>query len=138
MNDAAGKVAYLDPRPQDGQRPSVPSQPPLSAMGARLRPITNADYGCVYGLESDPATAVRWRHRGATPSPERVIGTLFDGVQMLVIVERVQGSPCGFVVAFGADDRNGTCHIAMVSAAGRGVGVTANYITVVPLRVAMS
>jgi len=90
--------------------------PVLEGRRARLRPIQPGDYGFVSALELDPEVHFRWRHRGATPSPERLISSLWDGALAVYLVEHRQSDrPVGIVVAYQADFRSGTCSVGLVS-----------------------
>ena len=79
----------------------------------RLRPVEPGDYGPLRRLESDLTLGPRWRHRGATPSPEAFAQTLWSGVLAQYLVQSdVHPQPLGLVAAYGADLQSGTAWIA--------------------------
>jgi RimJ/RimL family protein N-acetyltransferase len=72
--------------------------------------------GFVANLELHPQVHYRWRHRGVTPSPDRLISTLWEGALVIFMVAaRETGRPIGLVVGYGADHRNGVCHVGLVA-----------------------
>ncbi len=97
--------------------PTAVDPPRLEGRRARLRPVGPADYGFVSALELDPEVHFRWRHRGATPSPERLISSLWDGALAVFLVEhRPSDTPVGLVVSYQPDFRAGTCSVGLVAA----------------------
>ena len=67
-------------------------------------------------LELDPEVHFRWRHRGGTPSPERLISSLWEGALAVYLVEhRPSDTPVGLVVSYQPDLRAGTCHVGLVA-----------------------
>lgn len=91
--------------------------PVLEGRRARLRPVGPGDYGFVSALELDPAVHFRWRHRGGTPSPERLVSSLWEGALAVFLVEhRPSDTPVGLVVSYQADFRSGTCSVGLVAA----------------------
>jgi hypothetical protein len=56
-----------------------------------------------------------WRYRGATPSPEQFVQTLWQEVLAMFTVVRVRTQePVGLVVAYRADFRNGFVTMAQI------------------------
>jgi RimJ/RimL family protein N-acetyltransferase len=78
-----------------------------------LRPIVPADYEPLRLAELDASVISGFRHRGATPSPDGWVDSLWAGVLAQFMVTRKEtGQPVGTVAAYGADYRAGTCHLA--------------------------
>jgi hypothetical protein len=88
-------------------------EPRLEGRRVRLRPVGPADYGFVATLETHPAVHFRWRHRGTTPSPERLIASLWEGALVVFLVEGRAGASLGVIAAYGADLRNGHCSFGL-------------------------
>jgi RimJ/RimL family protein N-acetyltransferase len=92
-----------------------PEHAPLTGRRIRLRTIFPADYEYLYALATNEEIGWRWRYRGASPGLEQFAAQLHDGVLVQFVVEHVETRQrVGHVLAFEADHRNGTCHIAMV------------------------
>ena len=92
-------------------RPSSPAEhragstdfltPPLRARHVFLKPVTPSDYPFLRMLETAGELAPRWRHRGATPSPEQWAQTLWSGVLVQFIVVGIESNkPIGRVVIY--------------------------------------
>jgi hypothetical protein len=77
-----------------------------------LRPIRSVDYEMVRLAELSDDLGVRWRHRGATPSPEAFAQRLWAGVlaQYLVVAHHDQ-RVVGLVSGYNADLASGTCWV---------------------------
>ncbi len=77
-----------------------------------LRPIRAADYEMIRLAELSDDLGVRWRHRGATPSPEAFAQRLWAGVlaQYLVVAHHDQ-HVVGLVSGYNADLASGTCWV---------------------------
>lgn len=103
----------------------MPPAPPTALEAdtglVALRPIDPGDYAPLRRLELSLTLGPRWRHRGATPSPEAFAQTLWSGVlaQYLVDVGR-GGQPLGLVTAYGADLQSGTAWLAFARFPGTG------------------
>ena len=99
------------------------AQPSLEGRTARLRVIQPEDYRFLYWLETNPANAFRWRHRGSTPGPEEAIRTCWQGMLCAYIVESTESSrPEGLAIAFNLDERNRHCHIGVLGRPDREEG----------------
>jgi RimJ/RimL family protein N-acetyltransferase len=77
-----------------------------------LRPVRPADYDFIRSAELSDELGLRWRHRGATPSPEAFAHTLWAGVlTQYLVVANSDNRVLGLVCAYDADLRAGTCFI---------------------------
>jgi len=114
------------PSPSNPSHPSHPSppaagpssssdHPPLQRTVGRwitLRPIRHADYDAIRLAELSDELGVRWRHRGATPSPEAFAQALWAGVlEQYLVVDNDDHGLVGLVTAYNADLQSGTCHM---------------------------
>jgi len=90
-------------------------RPRLEGPRVRLRPVGPADYAFVATLETHPEVHFRWRHRGTTPSPDRLIASLWDGALVVLLAERPAGEPLALLAAYGADLRNGHCSFGLAA-----------------------
>jgi hypothetical protein len=110
-----------DPQPTGvtGPTRSLPAPVPLPRMAGRrvrLRPVGPADFAFVATLETHPEVHFRWRHRGTTPSPERLLSSLWDGALVVLLAEHVAaGGPFAMLAAYGADLRNGWCSFGVAA-----------------------
>jgi hypothetical protein len=116
-----------DPRPDEaGPTDPVPVPVPrLAGRRVRLRPVGPADFAFVATLETHPEVHFRWRHRGTTPSPERLLSSLWDGALVVLLAEHVTaaraaergepGEPFALLAAYGADLRNGWCSFGVAA-----------------------
>ena len=103
----------------DDRGDDVVPTPRLTGRRVRLRPVGPADYAFVATLETHPEVHFRWRHRGTTPSPERLISSLWDGALVVLLAEPVAGGePLALLAAYGADLRNGWCSIGVAAVPG--------------------
>ena len=87
-------------------------------MGAHvfLRPVDARDYELLRAVELSPEPGIRWRWRGATPSPEHWVGRLWDGVlAQFIVVGRKHGQPLGLVMAHRVDFQDGHVYIGALS-----------------------
>src|SRR4051795_5512553 len=88
--------------------------PVLAAPEAavHLRPVEPGDYLPLRRFELDLTLGPRWRHRGATPSPEAFAQALWSGVlTQYLVVANADDHVVGLVGAYQADLRAGTCFI---------------------------
>lgn len=84
----------------------------------RLRPVRQSDYSWLYEVATSPEAGVRWRYRGATPSPEGFMTSLWEGVLAQFVVESIETSePLGLVVSYGHSARGLNAYVAVLSAA---------------------
>ena len=91
------------------------ADPPVQSTVGRwvtLRPVRPSDYDLIRAAELSDELALRWRHRGATPSPEAFAHSLWVGVltQYLVVTNH-EPRVLGLVSAYDADLRAGTCFV---------------------------
>lgn len=96
-------------------RPTV-ATPLLASRRVRLRTIGEQDRRFLYELMTSPEAGGRVRFGGATPSPEKVIASLWESVLAQFVVESAEsGRPLGLVAITSPDFRN---QFAYVSALG--------------------
>jgi RimJ/RimL family protein N-acetyltransferase len=87
--------------------------PTAGWSSVELRPIDGADVPELYRAALEPASAHRWRHRGATPSLRRFSEQLHEGtLAQFVVWDRAGGQRCGLVSAYNARFDNQTAYIA--------------------------
>lgn len=85
----------------------------LQGKYARLRPLAQNDYAYFYDLSLSAQNNARWRYRGSTPSPEQFVSDLWSGVQAQFVIETPESRKrAGLVVAYNADQANGTVYLA--------------------------
>lgn len=112
-------VALADrPRPPSDAtpRPSV-TTPPLASRRVRLRPIGEQDRRFLYELMTSPEAGGRVRFGGSTPSPEKVVASLWESVLAQFIVESAQsGRQVGLVAITSPDFRNGFAYVSALGA----------------------
>jgi aryl carrier-like protein len=78
-----------------------------------LRPVEPADYPALRRFELDLTLGPRWRHRGATPSPEAFVQTLWNGALAVCLVQGGhRPDPLGLVSAYGHDLQSGFAWVA--------------------------
>lgn len=95
-------------------RPAV-ATPPLASRRVRLRPIREQDRRFLYELMSTPEAGGRVRFGGSTPSPEKVLATLWESVLAQFVVESAEGGrPLGLVAITSPDFRNGFAYVSAV------------------------
>lgn len=87
----------------------------LEGEFARLRPVVQNDYGYLYDLGLSAQNNSRWRYRGTTPSPERFVADLWNGVLAQFLVESPEPRRrAGLVVAYNTDLANGTVFLGVL------------------------
>ena len=95
--------------------PDVGEPPPLQRTVGRwitLRPVRHVDYDAIRSAELSDELGVRWRHRGATPSPEAFAQALWAGVLVqYLVIDNDDHRLLGLVSAYNADLQSGTCHL---------------------------
>lgn len=109
-------------------QPAPSASPGLPATGrVRLRAITDRDAGFLYALMSSPQAGGRVRFGGATPSPEKVAASLWEGVLAQFVIEGVSsGEPLGLVAITSPNFRDGYAYLsALGMPAAQGSGVVA-------------
>ena len=105
-------------------RPTV-ATPPLASRRVRLRTISERDRGFLYELMTSPEAGGRVRFGGATPSPEKVIASLWDSVLAQFVVDSAEsGRQLGLVAVTSPDFRNGFAYLSALGtpeSQGRGL-----------------
>jgi hypothetical protein len=77
--------------------------------------VSVADYDLIQAMETAGPNATRWRYRGETPSPERWLQTLWNGVYAQFLIVRMDtGQPVGLVFAYRASRLDGHCYFAVL------------------------
>lgn len=98
--------------------------PVLESRRVRLRALRPSDYEWLYDSAMSTSVGFRWRYRGATPSPEQFVTSLWEGVLAQFVVEGCEKKlPRGLVTIFNANFREGFAHISVLShpdSVGRG------------------
>ena len=106
--------------------------PMLSSRRVLLRPIGDQDRHFIYELMSSPAAGGRVRYGGSTPSPEKVLATLWESVLAQFVAVRVDtGRPLGLVAITSPDFRNAFAYVSAVgepAAQGSGLMVEAAFL----------
>ena len=81
-----------------------------------LRPVLPSDYQRLYAIESDPATALTWRYRGAMPPIEEYEAALWKQTQQIMVVEgRDTGTVVGYLQLHDLDLRAGHGWVSLYS-----------------------
>jgi RimJ/RimL family protein N-acetyltransferase len=94
-----------------GDRPDPPVQRTVGRW-ITLRPVRPADYDFIRSAELSDDLGLRWRHRGATPSPEAFAHALWAGVlAQFLVVANADHRVVGLVSAYDPDLRAGTCFV---------------------------
>ena len=87
--------------------------PATRTRHAELSVITSADTSTLVRLQADPRVAPFWRTRGATPSPDAVGFSMWEGVTAQYLIRRrSDGAVGGLASAYRADFRAGTAFLA--------------------------
>jgi hypothetical protein len=80
-----------------------------------LRPVTPGDYGWMQKADSAGDLSIRWRFRGATPSPEQWLQSIWGGtLAQFLVVERRGDQPKGVVALYRVNFQHG--HGALAAA----------------------
>lgn len=91
------------------------SPPPLEGRHVLLRPITPEDYSWLQRAELSSDLSMRWRFRGATPSPEQWAQAIWGGaLAQFMVIERRSEEPAGVVAVYRANFQQG--HAALAAA----------------------
>jgi hypothetical protein len=85
-----------------------------TVRGLQLQPVVPELYGLLYEwFVGQHQLGMRWRFRGATPTPEDFSRTLPVGVYAHYVGVRVKTDEIvSYVVAYRANDRDGYCYVA--------------------------
>lgn len=87
----------------------------LVGKHVRLAALEPQYYEAMRNIELDQVVPDRWRFRGATPSPDEYISSLWRDVLLhLAVLTRHSGELVGSVSAYGARRRSGTVNAAVV------------------------
>jgi RimJ/RimL family protein N-acetyltransferase len=97
----------------------------MRTRNTRLRPLAESDRAFLYGLMTSPHSGGRVRFGGATPSPEKVMASLWESVlAQFVIACPESGCPLGLVAVTSPNFRDGFAYLSALGAPeaqGRGV-----------------
>ncbi len=89
---------------------------PLRGRQIVLRQIMPEDYRFLRVAELRGELALRWRFRGATPSPDRWTHTFWDGVLAQFLVTTVRkGQPIGIVTAYRPNFHDGHAYVGVAA-----------------------
>lgn len=97
-------------------RPSARTADPLpGTRRVRLRTLADTDSAFLYELMSAPEAGGRVRFAGATPSPDQVVASLWDGVLAQFVVEGVgTGCALGIVALTTPNFRDGWAYLSAI------------------------
>lgn len=105
-------TAPIDPSDAVGGPTAGPALQRTRGRWAELVPIRAQDHEWLRVQELGDQLGVRWRLRGATPSPERWAQGLWQGVlAQHLVVRHDRGEVVGLVCAYDVDLQDGTCSI---------------------------
>jgi len=91
------------------------SSPALEGRHVALRPITPEEYAWLQRAELSEELSMRWRFRGATPSPEQWAEAVWAGaLAQFLVVERQSEEPAGVVAVYRPNFQQG--HAALGAA----------------------
>lgn len=116
--------AYLDQQRLGQHEPSAPVLSDREA-GLSFSPVLPQYYPFLYALSLQGNNSFRWRYRNQIPAFDVFVQQIDLDVLCHFIIEW-QGHASGYVVAYGADTRNGHCHIGVVlaeHAIGHSIGI---------------
>lgn len=101
--------------------------PLMSTRRIRLRVITDRDSFFLYELMTSPQSGGRVRFAGATPSPDKIAASLWEGVLAQFIIEGVgTGRPLGLIAITSPNFRDGFAYIsALGPPESQGLGLIA-------------
>lgn len=87
--------------------------PMMSSRRLRLRVIVEQDRRFLYELMSSPAAGGRVRFGGGTPSPEKVLASMWESVLAQFVMEGVSSNePIGLVAITSANFRDGFAYVS--------------------------
>lgn len=93
----------------------VPRSPQLHSRRVRLKTVELSDYDYLWRVINGAESTVRWRFRGATPSPESFRELLWQGVLAQFMIQGLEsGEPVGLISAFDAQFANGIVHLSII------------------------
>lgn len=101
--------------------------PALSTRRVRLRHLMERDRLFLYELMTSPLAGGRIRFGGATPSPDKVVSSLWDSVLAQFIIEGIEsGKPQGLVAITSPNFRDGFAYLSALGAPeAQGSGIIA-------------
>lgn len=95
--------------------PSTFHPAPMRGRHVQLRPVAPEDYRLLQRLDVGELS-LRWRTRGATPSPEQWAQLLWNSVLAQFMVVRVSDRrPVGLVIAYRPSFQDGYAHLGAVA-----------------------
>jgi RimJ/RimL family protein N-acetyltransferase len=87
--------------------------PALRARHVYLRPLTTQDYPYLRRAETATELSFRWRLRGATPSPDQWVQTVWHQVlAQFMVVGLASERPIGLVSVYRPNFQDGYAHLA--------------------------
>jgi RimJ/RimL family protein N-acetyltransferase len=117
----AGVIRAVDDTDEPGSGGPGDTTPDLTPLLeghlVQLRPVENRDYDLLYRIHTEGDHLVRYRLRGATPSPDAFARFVWDQVLVHFVVHARDGRPVGVVSAYEPDFRNRYVYIAACSLA---------------------
>ncbi len=97
-------------------------KPPMSTCRIRLRPLNESDRLFLYELMTSSDSGGRVRFGGATPSPEKVLASLWESVlAQFIITCTDSGQPLGLVSITSPNFRDGFAYFSALGAPRRRV-----------------
>lgn len=99
--------------------PAAPEPGPAPQEGRhlRLRPVTPMDYDFLYRTSMREEINWRWRHRGATPSLDQFVQSLWQGVMAAFLIEQKStGRPMGLIFTYSPNFQHGFTYLGMLLA----------------------
>jgi RimJ/RimL family protein N-acetyltransferase len=99
----------------------------MSTRRIRLRVITDRDSHFLYEIMTSPQSGGRVRFAGATPSPEKIASSLWEGVLAQFIIEGIGSEkPLGLIAITSPNFRDGFAYIsALGPTEAQGLGLIA-------------
>lgn len=99
----------------------------MSSRRIRLRVVTDSDSRFLYELMTSPQSGGRVRFAGATPSPEKIVSSLWESVLAQFIIEGIGSQkPLGLVAITSPNFRDGFAYIsALGPTESQGLGLIA-------------
>jgi RimJ/RimL family protein N-acetyltransferase len=96
---------------------AVVSPARLASRRIQLRAVRPDDFQFIYALATSNEVGFRWRYRGQIPHFQTFVDNLVrDTLVDFVVMDRTDMTRLGYVAGYGADLRNGHCHVEVVMA----------------------
>lgn len=107
----------MPPRPPSPAPVSEGSALPLmETRRVRLRALRDSDFPFLYRLLTSPEAGGRVRYAGATPSPDKVAGSLWESVLAQFVLEAVgSGEAVGLVAITSPNFRDGYAYVSALA-----------------------